>query len=140
MTLHVREGTYRQDRHKVSPAAPGVLLKPKDLGRWGNRLWESVCDFAEQAGAGECDTESLAGMCRWYQEYRRITAQVVRVGPTNDKHRALLYSAALCWRQFSEMAGRFGLTPADRAKLKSDLGVQPTALDRMLSRRQDNDA
>ena len=120
LKLAVLDGTYRLDRNKLSPTAGGKLAKPAELGRYGSKLWDQVLPHAESVGGGECDSESLAGMCRWYNDYRRIQAALVKVSPTNDKYRGLLYSMATAWRAFVDMAGRFGLTPVDRAKLRVD--------------------
>jgi phage terminase small subunit len=134
-TLHMRQGTYKPGRHQMQPTSAGELIRPTGLGRNGIKLWDSVIDFAEQAGAGECDTECLAGMCRWYQQYRRISARLEKLAPENDRYRPLLYGAATAWRAFVDMASRFGLTPADRARLKHGIEETQTTLDRMLGNR-----
>jgi len=134
-TLHMRQGTYKPGRHQVQPLAGGELVRPTGLGQYGLWLWNRVEDFVLQAGAGECDTECLAGMCRWYQQYRRINASLEKMRPDDSRHRELLYSAATAWRAFVDMASRFGLTPADRAKLKHGVEETRCTLDRMLGGR-----
>lgn len=134
-TLHMRQGTYKPGRHQIQPVAGGELVRPTGLGQYGLWLWNRVIDFVEQAGAGECDTECLAGMCRWYQQYRRIYAVLEKLRPDDPAHRELLYSGAAAWRQFVDMASRFGLTPADRAKLKHGIEETPSTLERMLGNR-----
>jgi len=131
----MRQGTYQPSRQGSQPFAAGEICKPKDLGKWGSKLWDHVIDFAQQAGAGECDTECLAGMCRWYNEYRRIVSRMLKVSPCNDAHRPLLYGAATAWRQFADMASRFGLTPADRAKLKHGAEESQTTLEKLINNR-----
>jgi phage terminase small subunit len=136
-TLLMRQGTYRPGRHEVQPRAVGDLAKPRDLGKFGSKLWDGVIDFIEQqAGAGECDTECVAGMCRWYNEYRRLAEAVAALPPTDEDHRTLLYSAATAWRSFIDMASRFGITPADRARLKHSAEEHKTTLDKLLSNRK----
>jgi len=131
----MRQGTYKPGRHQVQPTAGGDLVRPSGLGQYGMRLWDHVIDFVEQAGAGECDTECLAGMCRWYQQYRCIYTRLDKIRPDDDRYRELLYSAAAAWRAFVDMASRFGLTPADRAKLKHGVEETQSTLDRMLGNR-----
>jgi phage terminase small subunit len=122
LKLAIMDGTYRTDRNKFSPGAGGEIKRPNGLGRYGNKLWKSTIDYVVAIGGGECDTESLASMCKWYNEYRRIAFSVEKMSPMDDNYRTLLYAMATAFRQFSDMAGRFGLTPVDRAKLK----VEPT--------------
>jgi phage terminase small subunit len=131
----MRQGTYQPSRQGSQPFAIGDVVKPTDLGKWGSTLWDQVIDFAEHAGAGECDTECMAGMCRWYNEYRRIVSKMLKVSPANKLHHSLLYGAATAWRQFTDMASRFGLTPADRAKLKHGAEETQTTLEKLISNR-----
>ncbi len=134
-TLHMRQGTYKPSEHRVSPMADGAIQKPSDLGQWGNRLWDTSIAFILQAGGGECDTEAVAGMCRWYNEYRRVHEKVRKTSPTHKDYRTLLYTAAKAWEKFMDGASRFGLTPADRAKLKHDVEETKGALDRLMGAR-----
>lgn len=134
-TLHMKQGTYKPGRHQVQPTAGGELIRPTGLGQHGLRLWNSVIEFVESTGAGECDTECLAGMCRWYQQFRVIYDRLQKLKPDDPRHRELLYTAAAAWRAFADMASRFGLTPADRAKLKHGVDESQSTLDRMLGNR-----
>jgi phage terminase small subunit len=134
-TLHMRQGTYKPGRHQIQPTAGGELVRPTGLGQHGHRLWNAVIDFAETAGAGECDTECLAGMCRWYQQFRRMYELLEKLRPDDPRYVELMYPAAKAWKAFVDMASRFGLTPADRAKLKHGIEETPSTLDRMLGNR-----
>lgn len=134
-TMHMRQGTYKPGRHGVSPVAGGELIRPSDLKGDAAKLWDRVSDFAVQAGAGECDIDCLAGMCRWYAEYRRAGAALGAIRPIDEEYRALQYATANAWRQFVDMASRFGLTPADRAKLRTGVEENPSTLDRMFGHR-----
>lgn len=134
-TIHMREGTYQPSRHKTSPIAGGGIAKPANLGRYGSRLWDTVIDFVYQAGGGECDTEALTGMCHWYNDYRRLQMRLKKLRPGNKEFNKLIYTTATAWRQFMDVASRFGLTPADRAKLKSDVTETKDSLDSMFANR-----
>lgn len=134
-TMHMRQATYKPGRHGVSPVAGGELIRPSDLKGDAAKLWDRVSDFAVQAGAGECDIACLDGMCRWYAEWRRCGAVLGSAIPGDEDHRTLQYVTSNAWKQFSEMASRFGLTPADRAKLRTGVEDSQSTLDRMFGNR-----
>ncbi len=135
VTLHMRQGTYQPSRQGASPLADGALIKPRGLGRWGGKLWDRVIDFVYQAGGGECDTDSLVGMCQWYNQYRRVQGCLEKTSPRDEDYRPLQTSATTAWRNFVDMASRFGLTPADRTKLKYDVQETTDPLDNLIGKR-----
>lgn len=135
LTVHLRNGTYKPSRHGVHPMAAGELIKPSDLKGEAAKLWERVADFCMTGGSGECDTDLLAGMCSWYAEYRRVAAAMVTLTPIDEDYKPLQYLAANAWRQFVDMASRFGLSPADRAKLKTSSDEATSKLDQMFGNR-----
>jgi phage terminase small subunit len=99
-------------------------------------LWDEVEAHVIQMGAAECDSATLAGMCRWYDEYRRLANQLARTAVLDVAYRQVQVAASLAWQRFVETAGKFGLTPADRARLKTNIEERRGALDEMLARRQ----
>ena len=119
--LAIMNGTFRLDRNKITPDAKGVPVKPAGLGRYGSPLWDAVVEHATSIGAGACDSETLAGMCRWYDDYRRTRGALAKLPVNSRDFRATMYAAATAWRAFHDMASRFGLTPVDRAKLKFEV-------------------
>ena len=58
------------------------------------------------------DSVMLAEMCRWYSRYRQTADK-----PYADYRQTVL--TVMAWKSFSQLAGKFGLTPSDRAKLKA---------------------
>jgi hypothetical protein len=48
--------------------------------------------------------------------------------------------ARTTWREYADMAAKFGLSPADRAKLKHDVEEQPDVFDELIIRRMNENA
>lgn len=64
------------------------------------------------------DTSELVGLCHWYGEWGRIMGLMRETRITDKKYFRLATLAAIAWKHFAAAASRFGMTPADRAKLK----------------------
>jgi phage terminase small subunit len=117
VAAHLADGTFRRDRHgdrwKSEPVATGKPKKPRGLPREGSKLWDKVVPELTSIGVvARIDSTCLAEMCRWYARYREMVDK-----PELDYR--MLVLATMAWKQFSQLAKRFGLTPADRATLKT---------------------
>lgn len=132
--LHIAEGTHRRDRHgDPAEAVPsfGVPERPKRLTGEARKLWESVVPGLVSSGvATERDTYALAEMCEWYKRYRKAATQADKIAATNPYWADLLRAAKTAWTEFDRVAARFGLTPADRAKLKTETPSKPQVASR----------
>lgn len=125
---HLTDGTYREDRHgpMVESIRPeGFPVKPEDLDEAAGAAWEFIInELTRMNVAGKVDSIALAEGCRWLSRYYRFGAVLdgARVSDDVDSALKLTKLVALCWSKFESTARQFGLTPADRARLK----VQPT--------------
>lgn len=117
---HRLEGTFREDRHggrSPDDTVSGGNLPRPPTGLTGEakKLWEAiVLPLVTLAGAGELDVPALCGMCRWFDLWAQ-TDKLLKKLPGNPKLAAL---ARLYWNEFDKMAARFGMTPADRQRLR----------------------
>ena len=111
--LHVVDGTYREDRHGSdvvvggSPSRPGWLVGEAAL------MWDRISGQLASAGvATSLDSASLAGLCQAWANWRNEQEKY----EAGDGH---IYSVSNAWTTFEKLAGKFGLTPSDRAKLRT---------------------
>ena len=103
----------KRDLDYVEPVASGLPIKPVDLDGMAAELWDRLIDSLVAYGAGESDSDRIAGMCRWWALYKHYTSLL----PGAEKEFSTLIMSATCWKQFEGLASKFGLSPADRAKL-----------------------
>lgn len=134
---HVRDGTYRADRHgplpegfkaSVAAAKPivhslpcGPLVKPADLKGEAEKVWNALLPLLGSI-ATERDAPLLADLCTWWAELGRVRVRLKKVMPGEVEYNRLLIAAGICADKVDKIAARFGLTPADRAKLRIDTG------------------
>ena len=123
--LHKIDGTFRADRHGDRADAAhdffAVPEKPADLVCEAEDLWDQVVGrLASSQSTSDLDTASLHAMCLWWQRFLDLNAKATEFAW--DDERAEMYEnrAIKAWRAFDRIASRFGMTPADRAKLKSN--------------------
>ena len=62
--------------------------------------------------ATDLDTQQLTALCEWWNLWRVHNEQAQTTGG-----RLEMANAARAWDQFAKIAMRFGMTPADRARL-----------------------
>lgn len=123
--LHKLHGTYRDDRHGERADSEGELFtgvpdKPHDLGPDADLLWDSVVGQLKTAKVvAEIDGASLEAMCRWWGRYRELMRRVSETDFDDEVCETLELRARRAWLAFDRISSRFGMTPADRAKLKS---------------------
>jgi P27 family predicted phage terminase small subunit len=116
---HDRDGSLRQDRHggrKNQPKADGVPTPPDSLTVEAKAHWNQVVPALVESGVAKAiDAPALAAMCESWadlQAARRLKGYDLQ----EKRQRQMLINAAL--RAWRDLAARFGLTPADRAKLE----------------------
>lgn len=118
---HLRDGTFNPTRHRDRNdirLAEGRPEKPRGLSPLAEKLWDSVLAGRPAEFQASCDFATLAGCCRWFSEWH----ETMRAGEEETDFKAKymkLCAAAMCWKQFTQTAAKFGLTPADRTKLKA---------------------
>lgn len=113
------DGTYREDRHggrRRAPRTTGEPARPAGLSAAARALWAELVPALVASGvAGAIDAPALEAMCEAFAEYR--AARKIRARSLAEKRqRQMLVNGAL--REWRALAARFGLTPADRAKLE----------------------
>jgi len=134
-TLHMRQGTYQPCRHGVSPQGGGDFWRPDGLGKWGNWLYDRIEPLLTQCGAGECDMPAIMMMCIEFEEYMRSAGYRRKRSPKHEEHGKLHRVATRSLRNALDLISRFGGTPSDRMKLKTDAEEAQDAFDELLGRR-----
>ncbi len=124
-------GTFRPDRDG-DPAsqvqAAGVPEAPAHLDGEARACWDRIVPGLAASGvAAACDANALTAMCEWWALYRRLADALV-AAPADRTICQLTTAAAIANDKWAAMAGRFGLTPSDRAKLKAEPKALPSAV------------
>jgi P27 family predicted phage terminase small subunit len=107
------------------PAPDTLLRPPSSLSKEEREAWRQHVLWLRQLGleAG-CDAAVLEGTVRMLCRARAadavlrtkgLTVEALNVGAPIRRPEATL--SLECWKLYAQFAGRFGLSPADRAKL-----------------------
>jgi len=113
--VHHLDGTYRPARHDDRAdgvAAVGKCEPTRKLDKPGQKFFDTVLGSYPDGTLGASDAEALTQCSEWVDrlhEIRRIE---------REQGMPLPQVAALASKQFMQFAVRFGLTPADRGKVK----------------------
>ena len=111
-------GTYRADRHadrEHEPQPDGHPKIPDWLDETAVAFWQRVVpELVAMRVAHAVDTDALAGMSRWYSAWRQADEKL-QTGDGDSYKRSI--EATTAWKNFTALAAKFGLTPADRANL-----------------------
>ena len=117
------EGRFRKDRHADradEPTAEGKPTRPRTLDKEASWFWRVHVRPLIKAGvATALDQSALWQLCELWSLYRRA-AEVANDDPTDKDARIAVTQYRAAW---DSLASRFGLTPADRARLR----VEPKA-------------
>ena len=109
-----REGGFRRCRHGDRSDInydPTELKPPRGLGRDGAWLWRLVVDATPRGVLTTVDTPQLFALCKWWGRWRRLDRK-------SDLNAFQLRQMLQSWKQFSQLATQFGLSPSARAGLK----------------------
>ena len=105
---------------------------PSGLSPMAQQHWQSVVpQLVEMGVAKEIDTEALATMCESWSRYRDLH-RYYRKGGVEDRIR-LVTKVAQAEKQWFQMAGAFGMTPSDRARLTVDKDEIADSFDELLA-------
>lgn len=91
---------------------------PEHLTGFAAEHWDRIEPLLSEMGVLKpIDSEALAAMCQWWSEFRTLQAT-----PAMDSGETYKRSIALasCFKNWSNLAARFGLTPRYREKLTID--------------------
>lgn len=116
--LKVIEGNRsRRSLDYSEPEPNGMPEMPDDLDGDAAICWMQHIDQLVINGAGRGDSLRIAGMCRWYSRYIRLE-RMIDENPTPDYRQVIM--AGMAWKHYSAAASAFGISPTDRARLRTD--------------------
>ena len=108
-TVKLFEGNPGQrDISYEEPTADGTPKRPQGLGQFGRHHWDLVLPQAMKWGAGAVDTAALKTLCQWWNAMQ----EAFKDGDINTAYKAT--------SQWVKLAAKFGLSPADRAQMRTD--------------------
>ena len=115
-----RDGGYRPYRHdKIShsvASTTGLPPKPRGMAKAASKCWDHIIDTRKD-WISDSDGLTLQHMCEIWS-LRGEAVKRLKEDPHNKDARCALRD----WSQiFMQVAGRFGLTPSDRAKLGEEI-------------------
>jgi phage terminase small subunit len=114
-----RSGRTPDITRPTYPKADGEPIRPDFAFDEAGRLWDAVVPWLVKRGlAGACDSAMLQAMCEQWALYRACI-QVIAVKPENAWDKDIRVSAASYLATCEKLAGRYGLTFADRARLRT---------------------
>ena len=97
---------------------PIRLERPAHLTGFAAEHWDRVEPLlSEMSLLQPIDSEALTAMCQWWSEFRILQATPATTSAETYKRSIALAS---CFKNWSNLAARFGLTPKDREKLTID--------------------
>lgn len=126
---HKLHGTFRSDRH--GPAEhpidnlDGEPKMPPGMPKQAQKLWKVILpQLVKARNAVEIDSTELAAMCRWWAIYNDLMTRVEAEKPYDENTDVIQWRlekrARAAWQSFDSIACRFGMTPADRSRLRSE--------------------
>lgn len=128
-----QRGTFRPHRdgpeeHKMDKLPVAKLERPKDLCKVAGNLWDRLIPAMVKIDMlREVDVPIATGMCRWFAIWKDLDQRIRDWKPSkeydamdNERLIALIQRRASdAWKNFSAAAAKLGLTPADRARIRS---------------------
>lgn len=126
-----QSGTYRPSRH-ASPAdtdhvedvATEQLERPEKLDEAAAEVWDELVELLG-GSIRRRDIHALVELCRWIARSDKIAADLDALAPTDKTFKALLINAGIATDKVSDLTKRFGISPADRMKLKAEVPTGP---------------
>lgn len=123
LAAHEKDRTFREDRHGgmvPDSAFQGDLPeRPADLTADEVVVWDLITGTSPDGQLRAIDAPMLTGMCYSYGEYCRCKRKQRELGVCDPQYMRLGASAATEWKAFTNAAGRFGMSSADRVKLRT---------------------
>jgi len=143
IAAHVRQGTYRADRHRKTRLQfpSGTATAPRYLSKIARQEWNRVAPLLlEQGLLAETDTGSLAAYCTAFAGFRECAAliaeqgQIVNVESTTRTGRTVkpIRNPAVTLmldyqRAMLAAAARFGFSPYDRERIEGTEAAEPNS-------------
>jgi P27 family predicted phage terminase small subunit len=127
-------GTYRKKRHATrvdESSLPADVVKPSDMAPIASQFWDDEVPSLFTSGVAKSrDLPALRGMCEWWGKYREAMVKLETSVLTLHEINTTQNLAGSAWKNFCNMASRFGMTPADRAKLAAEGKSQESDFDK----------
>lgn len=118
---HKKDGTYQKCRHEKRAENSGkfnsAITKPEGLDEIAGSHWDEVIAQLSDTGVIKTiDSASIRAMCECWSLYRSLYP-LHYADPMDKDVRLAMHAALEKWNYYM---CRFGMTPADRAKLRPD--------------------
>lgn len=126
----VLDGSYRADRDGPIDGVvkgAGAPVPPADMTDAARAYWDRLCPQLVKAGvACESDSDALALLCWWLAQLAAIQQTIAALRASGAGSVGKLYiEAGIATDKVDKLAGKFGLTPSDRAKLRVEPAAAP---------------
>ncbi len=121
--LKVLDGSFRADRHGDPHSVPasGEPEPPTTLSVEERACWDELVPLLLEMGvAKKQDSKEIANMCRWWVEFTRAMDYLKNLKPSHKRYPRAVQATVITFNAFERIVGRFGLTPADRAKIRAN--------------------
>lgn len=109
----------RRDLNYDEPEGLGVPRMPGDLDPVAADCWDAHLSQVVANGAGSGDSLRIGGMCFWFSRFKEFAAISAEEKDPNRKV-MFLNSCGTAWNNYSKAASAFGISPTDRARMRTD--------------------
>lgn len=120
---HVLDGTYRADRHGPLAAddqpAAAPPMPPAKLTESEQSAWVDLTDLLGGVVKPR-DVPTLTELCRWVCRADTLAAALANLTPGAKGFAQLLTASAIATDKVLLLSTRFGLSPADRMRLREE--------------------
>jgi phage terminase small subunit len=146
LAQHIKDGTYRKDRHGPLPGDGDTAVGVESSGKVGGKaagattgqsvvsepvkmpvqatqsaanqakLWNELTKLLGET-VTDRDAHMLREMCWWWAELLKIQEQLGNMVPGQTRYKETLTAAGVAIDKVTRIGEKFGLTPGDRAKL-----------------------
>jgi hypothetical protein len=130
---HKANGTYRPGKHGVEEPAVvqdgpvvEVIERPEKLSEDAAKIWDELVELLK-GSIRRRDVPALVELCRWIARADKVADELDAVSPTDAKFKALMIVAGIATDKVSDLTKRFGISPADRMKLRTEVQSAPVA-------------
>ena len=120
---HKADGTYNVTRHRdrvEDQSFDGEIdvAAPDDLGEVGAATWDRVVSTFPKDQLRFVDWDGLRWMCFWNGEAWNLAMRLQGMDVGQEGYRKVQMATIDAYKQFVTFAAKFGMSPADRAKLR----------------------
>jgi glucose-6-phosphate 1-dehydrogenase len=100
---------------QYSAGSPKKTSRVPQNARW---IWDLVIGFSPEAAKSPLDAVMLESLCRWWAKWDAYDRRLDETIPGDKEEYKVAMLAVAAWKQCDKIASRFGLSMADRARLK----------------------